>query len=99
MERRRESTGPALPVAIRPPVGQVLPRPSLREERQRRHPSRYGEISLSAVRRPWKQSGHGEIDVETAGEVDATDRLVGQPEFLGGREFPGVDLSQSAAPG
>ena len=55
MERGRESAGAALAGALRPAVGQILSRPSLREGRQGRDDRGHGEVSRRAVRRPGQQ--------------------------------------------
>ena len=70
VECRRQRPGAPLHEALRPPVGQILPRPPLRQGRQGRHRRRHGEVSRRPLRRPRQQSVDRENARQTSRPMD-----------------------------
>ncbi len=90
VERCREPAGAARHGPLRPPVGQILPRPSVRERRQGRHHGGYGEVSRDPVRRPGQQPRDGPYDGQTPGAMDQRDGDSRREKFPAKENFPAM---------
>ena len=85
--------------ALRPPVGQILPRPSVREGRQGRDRGRYREVSRRAVRRPGQQRVMAKMMAKLPVQWTKETVTLGGQSYPAERELSGDDLSEPAESG